>query len=171
MKEKTKRTILKIILVISCLVAAYYAHKIYIHHVRNYTKIYYTINENGNTVYDLDKSFGYFNSGKEPDIDKAQSYIDKGIVTEYLGDFYHHNTESFKNMVRGLKEDDVLIINKNSHFVDHLEKAYCEWDEEENGEGFVITETGKNVFYDNITELIICEEDPYWNRLVVVLKN
>ena len=100
--------------------------------------------------------------------DGLQDSLDAGLITSYFGDFYHHNTKEFMADIFSLVPGDKIFIGGKEYTFDHIENGYTK--STSNGHGYIYTEFNSCVYYDGVTEIIMCNDvDPQWNRTIAVI--
>ena len=87
-----------------------------------------------------------------PDYYQLQSYIDKGYLSYWGNDYWHHNEGKFLELFLSIKEGNTVIIGGTKYIADSFEYGIVS----DEGDAIYGYKTGRNVFLDSNTDIITC---------------
>ena len=126
--------------------------------------------ETHNTIaVDFDSLYTVIDFGDITTHIDAQAHIDAGGIARAYGDYYHHDTQDFEPLIKSLNPGDGIKLNGIIYVVDYQEYGNGVHTGEYAGNIYGV-DTGTKVQYDDIIQIIICEDDDSgYNRYLTAI--
>ena len=101
---------------------------------------------------------------KYPHGGNAQDLLDEGYIIYYIGDYFHHNNQSFMNLFWKCKAGSKIIVDGNTYTSKGIYHGWCD-------SGHVFYDDGSPSWYKNdILEMITCDSNGENLRWILVLE-
>lgn len=114
-------------------------------------------------VVNFDQFYNVIENGNQEDLNADD------IILVY-GDFYHHDTNSFKYLTRNLVEGDVVILNNMVWVVEGSELGKFIDEPGSLKDGLIYDSNGQIIQHDNKIQIIQCYDDsPESNRYIITI--
>lgn len=116
------------------------------------TASYTAPEQSGVKTVNFDSSFGLIYMPADGSVEEEQGYLDSGLIVVDYGDYYHHSTAAFKNMVFSLNPGDTVMIGGCQYTFGYLDSGgYINYDW-----GTICDSAGGMVEDNGVTQIIFC---------------